>query len=106
MNVVNPGGIRNLNEVEAGITLWEDKVKKLASQFNENLSDKMKMAILTSAMPNGVQDHVVSQAGVNATYDEVKEMIRLYTSRKAETHNGPSAMDVGGMSGQYDESEE
>ena len=79
-NVVNPGRIKNFNEVEAGITLWEEKAKQLASQFNENLSDKMKMAILTSAMPNGVQDHVFSQAGVNATYDEVKEMIRLYTS--------------------------
>ena len=59
MAVVNLGSLKNVGDVEAGITLWEEKVKQLASQFKEELSDKMKMAILTNAMPSGVKDHVL-----------------------------------------------
>ena len=105
-NVVNPGRIKNFNEVEAGITLWEEKVSQLDSQFNENVTDSLKMVILINAMPSGVQDHVISQMSKGAKYDEVKDIIKRYAARKAEAHNGPSPMDVGGMSGQYDEYEE
>ena len=41
----------------------------------------------------------------DAKFDEVKDIIKRYASRKAEA-NGPTPMDAGGMSGQYDESEE
>ena len=63
MAVVNPGKVKNPSGIQAGLTLWEEKAKQLESQFNERLSDQMRMAIITSAMPNNVQDHVFSQAG-------------------------------------------
>ena len=64
------------------------------------------MAILINTMPDGVQDHVISQMSKDAKYDEVKEIVKRYAARKGEAHNGPSPKDVGGMSGQYDESED
>ena len=45
-NVVNPGRIKNCNEVDAGIILWEEKASQLDSQFDEKLRDSLKMAIL------------------------------------------------------------
>ena len=64
----------------------------------------MRMTILTSAMPNNVQDRVFSQASAKeSTYDETKELILLYASRMAETYGGPTAMDVGNMQDEYED---
>jgi len=106
MAVVNPGKVKNPSEIQAGLTLWEEKekVKQRESQFSERLSDQMRMAILTSAMPNNVQDHIFSQASTKEpTYDVTKELILLYASRRAETYGGPTAMDVGNMQDEYED---
>ena len=49
------------NEIQGGLTLWEEKVKQLEDQFKEVVSPQMKVAIITSAMPNKVQGHILSQ---------------------------------------------
>jgi len=87
MAVVNPGRVKNAGEIQAGLTLWEGKVKQLNDQFEDKLSDQMKAAIITSAMPNKVQDHILSacSGGIgkskDPTFEETKETILLYASR-------------------------
>ena len=46
--VVNPPKPKSLIDVEMLVSKWEDKVKRLEPQFQENFSDKTCGAILTS----------------------------------------------------------
>ena len=88
---------QDVGEIQAGLTLWEGKVKQLDDQFKDKLSDQMKVAIITSAMPNKVQDHILSQTTTkDPTFEETKEMILLYASRMGNC-GGPTPMDVGNM---------
>ena len=57
---------------------------------------KPKTAILLNAMPLAIQDYVFQQMGKEPTYSEVKDLIKRYVTRKAES-NGPTLMDVGNM---------
>jgi len=97
-NVVMPGKIKNCSEVDASIILWEEKVGQLARQFNETLTPSLKTAILINAVPNVVQDHVMSQMTKDneSSYEEVKDIIKRFASRKAEA-SGPTPMDVGNL---------
>ena len=72
--------------------------KQLETQFDEKkISDPLKVAIVTSALPNKVQDHIFSQASSkDPTFDQVKELILLYVARM-ENCGGPTPMDVGNM---------
>ena len=79
--VANPGRLKNYNEVESGIVLWEEKVVQLQSQFGEGLTDKLKTAILINAMPVGIQDQVFQQMSKEASYDEIKMLIRRFATR-------------------------
>ena len=42
VQLVNPGRVRNLQEVESGITAWDEKVKQLQSMYDEQLVDMME----------------------------------------------------------------
>ena len=94
--VVNPGRLKNYNEVESGIVLWEEKVVQLQSQFGEGLMDKLKTAVLINAMPVGIQDQVFQQMSKEAGYSEIKMLIKRFAARKMES-NGPTPMDVGNL---------
>ena len=65
---------------------------------DEMLRDKMKSAIITSAMPLTAQDYIHSKASLNSTYAEIYDMIRLRCKHKV-ADSGPSPMDVGGVAG-------
>ena len=73
MAVVNPGKIKNMGEIQSSLTMWEEKIKQLETQFDDNtISDQLKVAIITSALPSKAQDHIFSQATKDPTYDQVK----------------------------------
>ena len=78
MAVVNPGKIKSTNEIQGGFTHREETIKQLETQFDEkSISDPLKVAIITSAMPNKVQDRIFSQANTTGradlTVDQVKD---------------------------------
>ena len=58
----------------------------------------MTIAILVNAVPNVVRDHVMTQMTKDneSSYEEVKDIIRTFASRKAEA-SGPTPMDVGNL---------
>ena len=76
--------------------MWEEKVVQLQSQFGEGLTDKLKTAILINAMPVGIQDQVFQQMSKEASYTEIKMLIKRFAARKMES-NGPTPMDVGNL---------
>ena len=97
MAVVNPGKIKNMGEIQSSLTMWEEKIKQLETQFDDNtISDQLKVAIITSALPSKAQGHIFSQATKDPTYDQVKELILTFAARM-ENCSGPTPMDVGNL---------
>jgi len=97
MAVVNPGKIKNMGEIQSSLTMWEEKIKQLETQFDDNtISDQLKVAIITSALPSKAQDHIFSQATKDPTYDQVKELILTFAARM-ENCSGLTPMGVGNL---------
>ena len=72
VEVVTPKKIKDMQEVRPTVEKWEAKVKEMETEHDEKVSDKMKMAILMSMCPAGIQDTVFQQMGDGATYKEMK----------------------------------
>ena len=73
---VNPPKAKNLAEVETLVSRWEDRVKRLETQFQETISDKMRMAIFTNIMPVSIQDFIYTHADKDAKYVHLRERYR------------------------------
>jgi len=96
MAVVNPGKMKNVGEIQANLNMWEERISQLETQFKEKaISEPLKVAIITSAVPNKVQDYIFSQPEKDPSYAQIKEMIITYSSRMAD--NGPNPMDIGAV---------
>ena len=54
----SPAKVRELVDVDLAICVWEQKVALLSKEFNEQVSNNMKVAIVTSMLPPSIQDHV------------------------------------------------
>ena len=61
VEVVTPKKITDMKEVRGTVEKWAAKVKEMDTEYGEKLSDKMKMAILMSMCPGGIQDTVFQQ---------------------------------------------
>ena len=100
---VNPPRVKNLSDVETAVATWEEKVKRLACQFEEKLSDKMKMAVFTNLMPDAIQDYIYTHADKETKYEELREKVRAMISNKVSVNAGPVPMDVGDVGGKWEE---
>ena len=96
MAVVNPGKMKNVGEIQANLNMWEERISQLETQLKEKaISEPLKVAIITSAVPNKVQDYIFAQPEKDPSYAQIKEMIITYSSRMAD--NGPNPMDIGAV---------
>ena len=91
---INPPKAKTLQEVEANIAKWEEKVKVMKSQFDEKLTNGMKIAIFTNMMTNDLQDFIYTHADKKTDYDELREKVKAMTGNKI-ANRGPTPMDVG-----------
>ena len=101
-DVIGPKEVKEIHEVEAAITAWETRVRKLGSEFGEKLSSTMKNAIVTGMMPVQIQDYVYTSVDEKSEYTTVAARIKTWAENKAAMMNGPVPMDVGEV--QWDES--
>ena len=102
--VASPRTIKDLKDVEEAIVNWENRVKKLDSEFGEKLSDTMKTAIMTSMMPTVIQDFIYTNVDDNTKYQAVVERVRSWVGNKVAMLQGPAPMDVGEvLTGQWEE---
>ena len=80
--VIHPPRAKNLSDIEGNLIKWEEKAKGLASQFKEELSNGMKLAIFTSMLPAEMQDFVYTHADQKTQYEDLREKARAMTSNK------------------------
>ena len=91
------------NKADQTLDEWEDKLVKLGTEYGQELTAKVKLAVLLGTMPNNLQDKVLDECAVN--WDETTEFEagRLYRKIKATLRNiakarremaGPKPMEV------------
>ena len=90
-DVTGPKQVKEIREVEAAITAWETRVRKLESEFGESLNSTMKIAIVTGMMPTSIQDYAHTNVDGQTEYPAVVARIRTW----AAMMNGPVPMEVG-----------
>ena len=93
--VIGPPKIKELSNFETSVTTWEEKVKRLTAQFDEKLSDNMKIAIFTNMMPGSLQDYIYIHTEKDCKYEDVREKVGALVSNKVAANTGPTPMDVG-----------
>ena len=97
--VASPKAVREFQEVEEAITSWENKVKKLESEYGEKLSDTMKTAIVTGMMLASIQDFVYTNVDETTRYQAVVDKLRSWAGNNLAMMSGPVPMDVGEVHG-------
>ncbi len=84
---------KDLASIETEINRWEEKVAILQTQFGEELSSKMNIAVLTNKMPVNIHEH--STVEDTTLYNTVKEKVRAMVQNKIAANMGPAPMDIG-----------
>ena len=95
--VTNPPKIVDLAKVESELDKWEELVRTMKKDFKEEFSDTVKVGIVTTMMPQSVQEFVYQSIGSSVKYDDMVEKIRALVSNKVamSARVGPTPMDVG-----------
>ena len=94
LKTVVPGKIKKNEDVQTKINKWEGHVNALSRDYNEKVSDMMKIGILIHMMPDDLQDHVLQHADRLREYKLVKEKVVTLTDARMRLKD-PNAMDVG-----------
>ena len=87
--VVSPGTAKYVRDVPKAVEEWEVSVVRLEGEFNEMLSEVMKVAILIQILPKEMQDMVFQMgsligAGDRFDYKEVRDKVVSVAGNRAE----------------------
>jgi hypothetical protein len=75
---------------------WELAVQVLRSEFEEKLSPKMQMAILTSILPADLQDFIFQQATEKDEYHTIRDRV-MALARNRVSMATPTPMEIGNV---------
>ena len=101
--VLGPPRVSQANKADQTLDEWKDKLVKLGAEYGQELTAKMKVAVLSGMMPKDLQDNVLDECAVNWDETTESEAGRLYTKIKATLRNiakarremaGPKPMEV------------
>ena len=94
LKVMVLGKIIRGDDVQAQISKWAGWVHALERDYNEGISDRMKIGVLIHMMPEDLQDHVLQHADRLQEYKLVKEKVVGLIDARARLKD-PDAMNVG-----------
>ena len=69
--VLNPQKINDARKADSAIEMWDDKLTRLKTEYGEELSYKVRLAILYSMLPKDLQERTLDKCAVN--WDGTKE---------------------------------
>ncbi len=101
--VLTPPRVTQAAKADQVLDEWEDKLVKLGTEYGQELTAKVKVAVLYAMMPKDLQEKVLDACAVN--WDETSESDagQLYTKIKAQLRSvakarremaGPKPMEV------------
>jgi len=100
---LNPAKITNAARADTMLDEWDDKLAKLRTEYSQDLTSKMKVAVLYSMLPKDLQERVLDACSVawdgttegDATelYAKVKSQVKNFAKARREMQ-GPKPMEV------------
>jgi hypothetical protein len=93
MSVMQPRRVKDVRELQSALMEWEVKVNQLDAEHNIELDEKIKLALLTSMMPNEFQDYVFQWSDGKADFKEIKDKIMALALNRASMSK-PTPMEV------------
>lgn len=102
--VLNPTPVKDIRLLERAIEEWEIRKGKLKIEFQEELSDSVQVAILTSMIPRDLQDMVFQMGHVGEVlkYAAVRDKIMSIASHRAQMAT-PTPMEINHLGEPYEE---
>ena len=97
--IVSPGAAKHVRDVPKVVEEWEVNVVRLEGEFNEVLSEVMKVAILIQMLPKEIQDMVFqmgSLIGESFDYKEIRDKVVSVAGNRAEQRR-PKENEVMGL---------
>ena len=105
IGVVKPPAIREASDVAASAHAWESKINDLKNRYDEEVGDKMKLAIMIGMLPKDFKDMVIQRgcdpntSGSKLGYAHYRDYVfsvasqRLDLLRPSPTGGGINGMD-------------
>ena len=93
--VMVPPKVKDVKELPNEIEKWESKVLNLKREYNESLSERMKVAAITSMCPHDVQDLIFQQGDKLDNYMRIREQIKVIILNRSSRVGGAVPMDIG-----------
>ena len=94
VEVMNPPKVMDVHLVPGAVDVWTTKVAALEREFEEKLSDRMKLAIMLSMVPADLQDSVFQYADSLKTFDQAKDRLKGIVHNRV-LRGQPTPMDIG-----------
>ena len=98
LQVVTPPVIKSSQGITKGIHDCESKVTAVKFQYNEEVGEKLKLAILVGMLPKDYQDMVMQKSSMKKElgYEETRDYIMGVANQKVQMHK-PTPMELGNV---------
>lgn len=96
--VTNPGRIKKGQNLATHIAKWETQVNHLERDYSEKVSERMRIGILISMVPEDLQEILLQQVDDSTEYRTARDRMIMLVDARAKLKD-PNAMDVGMLSG-------
>jgi hypothetical protein len=109
-SVLNPQKITNAAKADMMLDEWDDRLAKLRTEYSQDLTSKMKVAVLYSMLPKDMQEKVLDACSVAWDGTTESDAIDLYAKVKTQVKNiakarremqGPKPMEVDMVSNRW-----
>ena len=107
---INPPKVTQSMKADHIMDEWETKLAKLSTEYGQQLSFKIKVAVLYSMMPKGMQERITdacsvawdqtSEADASTLFEKVKSQLRNLAKARREMA-GPRPMEVDRVAAEY-----
>ena len=93
--VVQPPPVKDIRLLAKAVEDWESKKMKLKSEFKEEFTEPVQVAILVSMLPRDLQDMVYQMGHTgNLVYQEVRDKVMGVANHRCVMAQ-PTPMDIG-----------
>jgi hypothetical protein len=107
VKAITPGHVKDIKDLEKEVASWEEAVRDLMKDYNEEISDKMRMAIFTAMCNPSLQDIIYQKVDTLTTYASLKESIMaIVRNRIIMGHGGAVKMTINEIKEQEEQEEE
>ena len=93
MGVMQPKKVKDVRELQSALMEWEVKLKQLEVEHDIEIDEKIKLALLTSMIPNELQDYVFQWSDGKAGFKEITDKIMALALNRASMSK-PTPMEV------------